>query len=233
MSFRLMPNSDHTTVKSRRRRVWVATWLLRMYWRYARNPIMSPVIIVNSHNVPRRGAVIIFGNHPTTREPRMVFTALNRNMAFLAKDSLFHHPILGPILHWFGHIPVARGTDKAIESTQFSLEVLAEGGVVVIYPEGGCTPEGEKLGEFKPGLAYLAQHSRAVAVPTLITGTDQQLPTGWRRWFTAKPPVTVEFGEPLPPPPFSDEPNAASAERTAFTYLARTVLLGMMPATEE
>ena len=221
-----------TRPKSLRRRVWAATRLLRLYWRYAQFPWMSPVIIKGTQNLPRRGAVIVYANHPTVREPRALFTALNRNAVFLAKDSLFKHWLLGPILRWFGHIPVARGTDAARQASDFALKVLLEGGVVVIFPEGGCTPDGQSLGDFKGGLSFMAQQAQVRVVPALITGTTTRPPVGWRRWFERKPPVTVEFLQFLAPPARPDDETAASDARQAFTELARQTLLKRMLASQ-
>ncbi len=147
---------------------------------------------------------------------------------FLAKDSLFKHWLLGPILRWFGHIPVARGTDAARQASQFALEALREGGVVAIFPEGGCTPKEQTLGDFERGLSFMAQQAQVRVVPALINGTTTPPPVGWRRWFKRKPPVTVEFLPCLGPPANPADEDAASAARQAFTKLARQMLLNRM-----
>ncbi len=70
--------------------------------------------------------------------------------------------------------------------------VLARGGMVVMYCEGGRSRTGE-LGEAKPGIGRLALESGAPVVPTAMVGSEKV--RDWKR--LQFPKVTVQFGEPI------------------------------------
>jgi len=90
-------------------------------------------------------------------------------------------------------VPVDRETTSR-RSADLMAELIAEGWSLVIYPEGGRSPDGWGQ-RFKGGAAYLAGRTRVPVVPVHIDGTDSVLPKGTSR---PKPGRTrVTFGRPL------------------------------------
>jgi 1-acyl-sn-glycerol-3-phosphate acyltransferase len=102
----------------------------------------------------------------------------------------------------FNAIPVDRLKVNR-RSAQLALELVEDDWNLVIYPEGGRTPDG-RLQEFKGGAAYLAERSKATVIPTYIHES------GWLKAKKyAKAPlyrdapnerrhhVIIAFGEPL------------------------------------
>lgn len=76
--------------------------------------------------------------------------------------------------------------------------LIADGWSLVIYPEGGRSPDG--WGQpFKGGAAYLAGRTGAPVVPVHIDGTDSILGKGMSRPRPGRTRVT--FGRPLRPAP--------------------------------
>jgi 1-acyl-sn-glycerol-3-phosphate acyltransferase len=72
---------------------------------------------------------------------------------------------------------------------------------VVIYPEGGRSPDG--WGQpFSASAAYLAFRAEAPLIPVHIAGTSEALPKGARRLRPGRTAVT--FGSPLRPRPGED-----------------------------
>ncbi len=143
--------------------------------------------------VPKHGPVIIVCNHPSPVDPILVFGALRRRVAFLAMEELFGVPVLGSAMRWMGHIPVARGTDHAMDCLDFAEQVLLHGGVVVIFIEGGCSPDGQ-IKHPKGGVAELASRTGAVVIPLGINGTRAvKSPDGGR--IHLNQPVTLKFGD--------------------------------------
>ena len=49
---------------------------------------------------------------------------------------LFKVPVLGSILRAGGQIPVQRGTQNAATALKAASDVLADGGAIMIFPEG-------------------------------------------------------------------------------------------------
>ena len=75
-------------------------------------------------------------------------------------------------------------------------ELVEDGWSLVIYPEGGRSPDGWGQ-DFKAGAAYLSARTGAPVVPVFIDGTGSIFGKGMKR---PKPGRTrVVFGAPLPP----------------------------------
>jgi len=82
------------------------------------------------------------------------------------------------------------------KSSEMLRELLSDGWSLVIYPEGGRSPDGWGQ-SFKGGAAYLSARTGAVVVPVFIDGTDSIFGKGMNR---PKPGRTrVVFGAPLRP----------------------------------
>jgi 1-acyl-sn-glycerol-3-phosphate acyltransferase len=146
---------------------------------------------IGRENVPKDGPLILAPNHFSQMDHFFVGLYLRRKIRFMAKSQLFGPPVLTYIYKHGGVIPIRRGhQDETAFETAF--EVLGQGGMLLIYAEGGRSRSGE-LGEAKPGVGRLALESGAPVVPVAIHGSASV-----RRWKRLRfPKVTVEFGEPL------------------------------------
>ncbi|MDF2657662.1 MAG: 1-acyl-sn-glycerol-3-phosphate acyltransferase [Paenibacillus sp.] len=120
--------------------------------------------VSGTENVPEQGAVILASNHISTLDPPLVGTPLKRVVRFMAKEELFKVPVLGTIIRNVGAFPVKRG-GVSKESIRHALQLLKEGGVMGIFPEG---TRGGGMG--KKGAASLALRSGAVVIPVGIIG---------------------------------------------------------------
>src|SRR5690606_28790803 len=95
----------------------------------------------------------------------------------------------------FNTLPIERrgGTMSATPG-----DVLADGWNLVVYPEGGRSPDGWAQ-RFKLGAAFLALEHDVPIVPIGVRGTYAAMPKG-RGWpVPGRPPVRLRFGEPLRP----------------------------------
>jgi 1-acyl-sn-glycerol-3-phosphate acyltransferase len=152
-------------------------------------------------NVPRSGPLILAPNHFSQMDHFFVGLYLRRQIRFMAKSQLFGNPVLNYIFKHGGVIPVRRGhhDEQAFET---AYTVLDQGGMLLIYAEGGRSRSGE-LGEPKPGVGRLALESGAPVVPVAVHGSAKV-----RRWKRLRfPKVTVQFGEP------SSFPTEAAPDR--------------------
>ena len=137
-----------------------------------------------------RAPAIVAPNHFSYLDPFFVAICLPHKVRFMGKSELFESP-LRLLLPHLGAFPVRRGEGDE-ETFRTANAILAQGGVVVMYPEGGRSPAGE-LGDPKPGVGRLALESGAPVVPAAIVGSEE-IRTGWRPRF---PSVSVRFGEPI------------------------------------
>jgi 1-acyl-sn-glycerol-3-phosphate acyltransferase len=145
---------------------------------------------IDSNNVPADGPAIICPNHFSFLDHFFVAVYLRRKVNFMAKSQLFKPPLQFIYTHG-GVFPVRRG-HRDEEGFKTAHAVLARGGLVVMYAEGGRSRTGE-LGEARPGLGRLALESGVPVVPTAIVGSE-----GARNWRRLQfPKVTVQYGKPL------------------------------------
>jgi 1-acyl-sn-glycerol-3-phosphate acyltransferase len=141
--------------------------------------------------VPGSGAAILAPNHFSAMDHFFCGLYVRRRVRFMAKSQLFRG-VLAWILRHGGAFPVQRGRhdEQAIAT---ALAILSQGGVVVIYPEGGRA-RGRRIGErARPGVGRLALESGAPVVPVAIHGSERA--RNWRR--LEFPRVQVRYGEPL------------------------------------
>ena len=74
---------------------------------------------VNADSVPSGTGVIFVMNHPNGLiDPALVFVALPRRIAFLAKSTLFRMPIIGWIMRTVGALPLYRRIDAGEDGSQ-------------------------------------------------------------------------------------------------------------------
>ena len=97
------------------------------------------------------------------------------------------------------------------------LSLLAEGWSLIIFPEGGRSPDGWGQ-EFKPGAAFLAVRRQCPIVPVHMEGADEVLPKGATR--PKRHSCTVTFGLPIHPEPLEDARHLNARVEAAVNELA-------------
>jgi 1-acyl-sn-glycerol-3-phosphate acyltransferase len=113
-------------------------------------------------------------------------------------------------------IPIER-TRVNRQSADLAAGLLEEGWNLVIYPEGGRSPDGWAQ-PFRGGAAYLSRRTGAPVVPVHISGTRQVLPKNARKLTHSA--TTVRFGRPMHPETDEDARRFASRIEEAVAYLA-------------
>jgi 1-acyl-sn-glycerol-3-phosphate acyltransferase len=140
------------------------------------------------------GAYVLVANHTSYMDtPAVLLIPLQ--IRFFAKQGLFRIPLLGGHLRRAGHLPVVRENPRAsLKSLTEGARLVRERGVsVVLFPEGGRSPDG--LREFKEGAAYLAIKAGVPAVPIGIVGMRRVLPMG--SVHVRPHAVTIRIGDPI------------------------------------
>lgn len=124
--------------------------------------------VEGKENFPKTGKVIIYSNHISLMDPIVIACTLPRRIYFMAKAELFKNPVFGFILKNVGAFPVKRGTAD-LSAIKNSLQVLKDGKVFGIFPEGTRGKQGE-IQHFSHGVASIAHRSKAQIVPIAIVG---------------------------------------------------------------
>ena len=130
--------------------------------------------ISGTEHIPRTGPAIIIGNHISLWDAVILFCIVDRKIWFIGKEELFRVPLLGPILRLVGVFPVKRDRIDR-EALRKSAEVLEQGDILSIYPEGTRSTSGELL-PFKNGAALFAHRSGAAVIPVYSENTNRIFP---------------------------------------------------------
>ncbi len=142
--------------------------------------------VIGSQNVPQNGPAILAANHLSALDTLFIAVLLRRRVTFIAKAEYFSKPgirgrAMAALMAACGFIPLDRTSASAAKAAMTTgLRVLAEGGVLGVYPEGTRSPDG-RLYRGRTGIARLALESGAPVVPVALLGTREVLPPD-RRW---------------------------------------------------
>lgn len=123
-------------------------------------------------NIAGRGPFIFVANHTSNLDTPLVLTALpgamrRRTVVAAAMDNFFMDARTAfRTVILFNAIPIDRHRINR-RSAQQALELVEDHWNLLIYPEGGRSPDGQ-LQEFKGGAAYLADRADATIIPTYI-----------------------------------------------------------------
>ncbi len=145
---------------------------------------------IGSENVPN-GPVILAPNHASFMDHFFTGAFIRRRVQFMGKSQLFKG-FPGWVFSHGGVFPVRRGYQDE-EAFITADRILARGGAVVMYCEGGRSRSGKIADEARPGIGRIALESGAPVVPVAILGSYQV--RNWKR--LQFPKVTVQYGDPF------------------------------------
>jgi 1-acyl-sn-glycerol-3-phosphate acyltransferase len=143
---------------------------------------------------PTAGAAIVCSNHQSYFDPLLLGGLCNRRMNYLAREDLFNSRLFGGLMRWYDAIPVRRD-GMSISGLKVTLKRLKRGELVVMFPEGTRTKDGE-IAPLKNGFCMLARKAKVPLVPVAIAGAFDVWPKKRRfPWFAR---ISLEAGDPIP-----------------------------------
>jgi 1-acyl-sn-glycerol-3-phosphate acyltransferase len=144
---------------------------------------------IATENVPGDGAVILAPNHFSFMDHFLMGCYIRRKVRFMAKSQLFKGPMQWIYTHG-GVFPVRRGA-RDEEMVITANAILARGGAITMYCEGGRSRTGKLAEQAKRGIGRLALENGTPVVPIAIYGSSRI-----RNWKRLRfPKVTVQYGE--------------------------------------
>ena len=180
--------------------------LARVAWtEFVTRPLMMAVTQPTVEGLDRLeatdGPVIFAANHASHLDTPLVVSVLpepwrHRTVTLAAADYFFDSRMKAAYFAFsLNAVPIDR-VKVSRDSLKRAEALLADGWNLLVFPEGGRSPDGWGHAH-TGGAAWLAARSGRPLVPVHIKGTGRLLPRGARRVYTGQTEVT--FGAPITP----------------------------------
>jgi 1-acyl-sn-glycerol-3-phosphate acyltransferase len=149
--------------------------------------IFAPLRAYGLERIPRNGPLVFCFNHFSWLDPWALGALIPRTVYYVAKQEAHQHPLMGPLIRFFGTSSIRRGESDR-EAIRVMREVVRRGDALGMFPEG--TRQKREPGTVRSGAALIAVQEEVPIVCAAIEGTQD-----WR--FGNFHPVSIAFGEPL------------------------------------
>lgn len=138
--------------------------------------IGSPVKVMGLEDLDTTKSYIYAVNHASALDIPVLYAYLPFQFRIAFKKELLSYPIVGWHLKRSGQICIDQGNPAAaVGSIRAALKSLKDGIPLVIFPEGGRTPDGD-IKPFLGGAFFLAIKAKVDVVPVALVGTFELLP---------------------------------------------------------
>ena len=171
--------------------------------------------IRQEQNIPVSGAAILVCNHVSFVDAVLLMAASPRPIRFVMDHRIFRVPVLGALFRLAKAIPIAPRVEDAVAyeaAFEAAAQVLRDGDLLAIFPEGGITKNGE-LQVFKGGIMKILERQPVPVIPMALTNLwgsfFSRIEQGgamvrpFRRGMFSR--VGLNVGQPLPPELVSPE----------------------------
>jgi 1-acyl-sn-glycerol-3-phosphate acyltransferase len=148
-------------------------------------------------HLPKTGPFLIAGNHASLLDPPLIGSQVPRQMSFFARKTLWKGRLFPWWLDAVGTIPVDRDGGQDVSALKRVLRSLADGKVMILFPEGTRSPDG-RLQEPKAGVGLILCKTQVPVVPARIFGSFEAYGRG-TKFPQLGTQVDVVFGPPLAP----------------------------------
>ncbi|KXK41267.1 MAG: 1-acyl-sn-glycerol-3-phosphate acyltransferase [Chlorobi bacterium OLB5] len=136
------------------------------------------VNVYGQENIDAGKGKIYISNHASYLDIFVQLAYLPDNVRMIYKKEINKVPLLGWAMMCAGFVALDRDRVRdAMKSLDKAAERVRNGLSVVIYPEGTRTSDGN-VGEFKRGMFFLADKSKADIIPVSLSGTFKLMPGG-------------------------------------------------------
>jgi 1-acyl-sn-glycerol-3-phosphate acyltransferase len=157
--------------------------------------IQSPVKVVGHDSSDPAKPRVYAINHASALDIPVLYVNLPFQFRIVFKSELLSYPFVGWHLKRSGQICINQQNPSAsIGSIKSALKSLKSGMPLVIFPEGGRTPNGQ-IQPLLPGAFFLAIRAQAEIVPIGLVGTFDLLPMN--TYHIKSRPLEMRIGEPI------------------------------------
>jgi 1-acyl-sn-glycerol-3-phosphate acyltransferase len=157
--------------------------------------ILSPVKVTGLEKIDTSKAHVYAVTHASALDIPVLYVNLPFEFRILFKKELLSYPIVGWHLKRSGQVCIdQQRPTQSIAHIRSAVKSLQAGMPLVIFPEGGRTPDGE-IKPFMPGAFYLAIKAQVDIVPIALVGTFELLPMN--TYHIKSRSLEMRIGEPI------------------------------------
>jgi 1-acyl-sn-glycerol-3-phosphate acyltransferase len=157
--------------------------------------IFSPVKVTGLDKIDTTKPMVYAVTHASALDVPVLYVYLPFQFRIAFKKELLSYPVVGWHLKRSGQICVDQQNPAAsIGSIRSALKNLKAGKPLVIFPEGGRTPDGQ-IKPFLPGAFFLAIKAHVDVVPVALVGTFELLPMN--TYHIKCRPLEMRVGKPI------------------------------------
>jgi 1-acyl-sn-glycerol-3-phosphate acyltransferase len=156
---------------------------------------LCPVRIIGMEKVDTTRPYVYAVNHASALDIPILYAYLPFHFRILFKSELLSYPVVGWYLKRSGQICINQQEPaRSVGQIKSALKGLKSGTPLVIFPEGGRTPDGE-IKPFMPGAFFLAIRAQVEIVPVALVDTFDLLPMN--TYHIKCQPLEMRVGEPI------------------------------------
>ncbi|HEY1462029.1 MAG TPA: lysophospholipid acyltransferase family protein [Terriglobales bacterium] len=171
-------------------------WFARAWAMCIVKSIFSPMRITGLDKIDTTKPKVYAVNHASALDIPILYAFLPFQFRILFKSELLAYPIIGWHLKRSGQICINQQQPaRSVGNIRTALKALKAGAPLVIFPEGGRTPDGE-IKAFLPGAFFFAIKAQVDIVPVALVGTYELLPMN--TYHIKCRPLEMRFGDPIP-----------------------------------
>jgi len=179
--------------------------------------LLANVEIQGRERLPKKGPVILAGNHAAVLEAVMMAVYSPGMVEFIGNGDIPFDRSYALIVKAYDLIPVNRGNlDR--KSLMTALSILDQGGILGIFPEGGIWDPAQMSPQI--GAAWLSYRSQAPIIPIGFGGIRDGLQKAIK---FQHPKLVMNVGELIPPITLIDQEGSmkSSLEKSAIDIMDR------------
>jgi 1-acyl-sn-glycerol-3-phosphate acyltransferase len=170
-------------------------WFSRTWSWLIMETILSPVKVTGLDKIDTSKAHVYAVNHASAMDIPVLYVYLPFQFRIVFKKELLVYPVVGWQLKRSGQVCIdQQKPTNSIAAIRSAVKSLKAGMPLVIYPEGGRTPDGE-IKPFLPGAFFLAIKAQVDIVPVALVGTYELLPMD--TYHIKCRPLEMRVGEPI------------------------------------
>jgi 1-acyl-sn-glycerol-3-phosphate acyltransferase len=166
------------------------------YWsQLIMKTICSPVKVTGLDKIDTSRPHVYAVNHASALDIPVLYVYLPFQFRILFKSELLAYPIIGWHLRRSGQVCINQQEPaRSVAQIRSALKSLKAGMPLLIFPEGGRTPDGE-IKPFMAGAFFLAIKAQVDVVPVALVGTYELLPMN--TYHIKSQPLEMRVGEPI------------------------------------